>query len=344
MEVLIVRKDRAGLGAVEVVVPNPQKRHENRDVLFQRGGPKVGIRLEGTGQKLGEVLEADRQRDRKPDRRPEGVAAADPVPELEHVVGVDSEFFDLGAVGRKRHKMLGHPRRVAGGGEEPLAGRPGVGHRLQRGEGLRGDDEQRRLGVERLERLGDMGAVDVRDEVRGDIHAVLLQRLGRHKGTQIGTSDPDVDHIGDRLAGVPLPLAGVDLSAELPHLGQNGVNFREDVLAVDQHRGVVPLAKGGMMNGAPFGNVYFLAGEHRLDHLFHAGRLGQLDKKIDGGVVDPVLRVVEKNPVPLDRVLAETVWVVTKHLTHRDLIDLLLMIGQGRPDRECRRILHDCSS
>ena len=41
---------------------------------------------------------------------PEGVSSADPVPELEHVLGVDAEVDDLRAVGRKSHKMLGDSR------------------------------------------------------------------------------------------------------------------------------------------------------------------------------------------------------------------------------------------
>ena len=45
----------------------------------------------------------------------------------------------------------------------------GVGHRLQRGEGLRGDDEQRLRRVEVAGRLGEVGAVDVGDEAEGHL-------------------------------------------------------------------------------------------------------------------------------------------------------------------------------
>ena len=53
--------------------------------------------------------------------------------------------------------------------QRPGARRAGVGHRLQRGEGLRRDDEQRLGRVEVAGRLGEVGAVDVRDEAEGQV-------------------------------------------------------------------------------------------------------------------------------------------------------------------------------
>ena len=57
--------------------------------------------------------------------------------------------------------------------QEPVLGGGGVGDRLLRGERLAGDDEQRRLGVQLLDRLGDVRAVDVGDEV--DVQARLAR-------------------------------------------------------------------------------------------------------------------------------------------------------------------------
>ena len=39
---------------------------------------------------------------------PEGVSSSDPVPELEHVLGVDAEVNNLGTVGGQRDEVLGH--------------------------------------------------------------------------------------------------------------------------------------------------------------------------------------------------------------------------------------------
>ena len=41
---------------------------------------------------------------------PKRVSSSDPVPELEHVLGVDAELDDLGAVGRQSDEVLGHRR------------------------------------------------------------------------------------------------------------------------------------------------------------------------------------------------------------------------------------------
>ena len=67
--------------------------------------------------------------------------------------------------------------------ERPLPRGVGVGHRLQRREGLRGDDEERLLGVEVAGLLGEVGAVDVGDEAEGHLAArVVAQRLvGHHR-------------------------------------------------------------------------------------------------------------------------------------------------------------------
>ena len=65
------------------------------------------------GQHLPEALGPDREHRRQADRRVHRVAAADPVPEAEHVVGVDPELRDLLGVGRDRDEVLGDRRLVA---------------------------------------------------------------------------------------------------------------------------------------------------------------------------------------------------------------------------------------
>ncbi len=63
---------------------------------------------------------------------------------------------------------------VADGGlaqrlRDPGAGAGGVGHGLLGGEGFRGDDEQGAGRVERGERVGDVGAVHIGDEMRAQL-------------------------------------------------------------------------------------------------------------------------------------------------------------------------------
>ena len=63
-------------------------------------------------EELAEPSRADRQHQRQADRRVDRVAAADPVPEAEHVVGVDAELGDLLGVGADRDEVLAD-RRIA---------------------------------------------------------------------------------------------------------------------------------------------------------------------------------------------------------------------------------------
>ena len=54
-------------------------------------------------------------------------------------------------------------------------------------------------GSQPLERLGDVRAVDVGDEVDAQAGlAVGLQRLGHHDRAEVGAADADVDDVGDR--------------------------------------------------------------------------------------------------------------------------------------------------
>src|SRR3546814_5387771 len=62
--------------------------------------------------------------------------------------------------------------------------RCGIRHRLDRGEGLRCDDEERGLRIEEFERIGDMGAIDIGNEMRA--RAVVE---GRQRRSEEHTSE-----------------------------------------------------------------------------------------------------------------------------------------------------------
>ena len=57
----------------------------------ERRGAEVLVHRVEAGEQLGEVVGTDRDHRRQADRRVHRVAAADPVPEAEHVRGVDAE-------------------------------------------------------------------------------------------------------------------------------------------------------------------------------------------------------------------------------------------------------------
>ena len=76
-------------------------------VALERRGAEVLVHLVRAVEKLLEVSVAGGQRDRQADRRPQRVAAADPVPEHEHVLRRDAEGLHFGLVGRDRDEVLG---------------------------------------------------------------------------------------------------------------------------------------------------------------------------------------------------------------------------------------------
>src|SRR3712207_8614688 len=69
--------------------------------------------------------------------------------------------------------------------EEPLPGAVGIGEGFLRGERLAGDDEEGGFGPQRLERLGQVGAVHVRDEVDAELD---------RKSTRLNSSHANISY------------------------------------------------------------------------------------------------------------------------------------------------------
>src|SRR5262245_12203781 len=105
--------------------------------------------------------------------------------------------------------MLGHgPRITAQTLERPVASALSVGHRLQRCESLRRNDEQRLGRIKVASRLYEVCPVYVGDESAAQRPiAVVLQCFIRHDRTEIGATNADVDDIADPLARVTFPFA-----------------------------------------------------------------------------------------------------------------------------------------
>ena len=82
-------------------------------------------------RKSREVVRPDGDHQRQPDRRVDRVAAADPLPEAEHVGGVDAERRHLLGVRADGDEVAGDGV-LAEGVDEPGPGGAGVGQRLDR--------------------------------------------------------------------------------------------------------------------------------------------------------------------------------------------------------------------
>ena len=112
-----------------------------------------------------EVVVANVEADGETNSGPDRVAATDPGLEAEHVLGVDTKLANLLSICGKSNEVFGNIL-LFGGLEEPLLCGVGICGCLGGSEGLGGNEEEGRLGVRVLEGFGNVGAVDIGDEVQ----------------------------------------------------------------------------------------------------------------------------------------------------------------------------------
>ena len=269
----------------------------------------MAIDVGAAAQKLLEFRRPDRDRQRQADARPNRIAAADPIPEPEYATRLDSEFGDLVELGRDRGEMVRH-RFGAEGGADPFAGGSRVRHRLLGREGLRGDDEQGSRGVEAAQRVRDVGAVDVRNEMR----VQLQRRIGRqrargHRRPEVGAADADIDDVGHRLAERAADAALAHILGERQHFRALGCDVGRDVSPVDEDGLRCQVAQRGVKRRASFRRIDDLAAEHRVALGLDLGRLGERDQKTDRQGFDPLLREIEQEIVEDDMKPLETIGI-----------------------------------
>ena len=253
-QALVVGDDRAGRITADDAVPVADEAQEQGQV-FRRIGRRKCSSIACAPARKREISGPDGDHDRQADGRPERIAPADPIPEAEDALLRDAEGRHLVERGRDRREMRGH-RRLAQLLDDPAPRRLGIGHRLDGGEGFRGDDEQRRLRVQGLQRVGDMRAVDIGDVMQPRAVMIGRQRQRRHGRAEIGAADADIDHVGD--------LAGPHALGKFRHGGQHVVHVRHHIPARDHDGRVRLVAQRRMQHGAVLGDVDDLAREHRV--------------------------------------------------------------------------------
>ena len=302
VQVLVVREHGVARCAKEVVVPNADEGEDDREVLVDRSGLEMLIHFVCALVELHVVFEADAEADGKTDCRPQRIAAANPVPEFEHVCRVDTEFGNGFGVGGESNEVLCDSGLVTVESlEDGGLCSFGVRHGFKSRERLGSNDEERFFDVHLLEGFGHVGAVDVRNEVdfrrvfaSSRLVGIRLQGFGHHHRTEVGTADTDVHHVLDGLAGVALPLAGTHELGEFFHVLEHGANFGHHVLAIDADRIVTLVAECGVEHGALFGGVNLFASKVLGAHVFEIGRLQEVLELGHGFVGDDVLGVVQE--------------------------------------------------
>ena len=129
------------------------------------------------------------------------------------------------------------------------------------------------------------------------------QRARRHRRTEVGAADADIDHVGHRLAVRAAHPALAHVGGEGEHLVAFGLDRRRDVDAVDQDRRAGKIAQRAVQRRAPFGRIDQFAAEHRVALGGDVGRLGEREQQPQRLGVDPLLgEIVEQ--VAEDRVEA----------------------------------------
>jgi hypothetical protein len=139
----------------------------NRQIALERRSAEVLVNLVEAAEHRLKIFPSDRQHGRKSDSRIHRVAAANPVPELEHVGCIDAELRHLRRISRDCDEVLGNRRLVSTqASERPITRSVGIGHRLQRRESLRRDDKQRLRRIESINRFYEIGAIDIRYKMK----------------------------------------------------------------------------------------------------------------------------------------------------------------------------------
>jgi hypothetical protein len=229
-----------------------------------------------SGKHVAKIVRANGYYRGQADRAVHRIAAADPVPEAEHIRGIDAELADRVLVRRNGDEMARH-RRI--GAEllyrPPTRGR-GIGHSLKRREGLRGDDKQGLRCIQIVRRLDEIGAVDIGDEPEAHRPvAVGPKRPVGHLGAEIGAADADVDDVADSSTGMAGPDARANLLGKGRHPVENLVDLRNHVVAVDLDPRASRGTQGDVKNGAFLGDIDLLAAEHLIPPGSDAARLRQ---------------------------------------------------------------------
>ena len=223
---------------------------------------------------------------------------------------------------------------------DPLARGVRVGHRLQRGERFRANDDERRTGIECPRQVSELGAVDIRHAMHPDPrHCMVPKRPQRHDDAEVRSADPDVDDIGKALPPAAANAAlvyRVDERAEPVQLGLDLPRHR-DTIGPESVRSSA--AQRDMQRRPPLGLVDRLAGIHCRARGFHAGFPRQPQQQLPRARRQEIPRIVEQQVARAHRKPFESPVVPGEQPGQRHLRDLFTMMGLERPPRrQVRRV------
>ena len=336
-QVLVVGQHRDRPRFEEVHVPDSEQAEQGGQILLERSGAVVLVHRVEPGEHVVEAVGPDGEHGREADGGVHRVTAAHPIPEAEHVGGIDAERGHGLGIGAHRDEVLRHGGRIFERSQQPALDALGVRHRFLRRERLRTDDHERLGRVESLHGLGEVGAVHIREEAEGEVALrVVFERFVGHHGAEVRPADADVHDGANALPREAGPRAGTDAVREVRHAVEHGVNVRHHVLAIDDDRGTPRGAKGRVEHGASFGDVDLVAAEQGVDTVAELALLGELHEQLQRFVGDAVLGVIEEHAFGLGGESFASARILREELPEVLRADLGMVRLQGLPRGEAR--------
>jgi hypothetical protein len=269
----------------------------------------------GAVEHLAEPFRPHRQHQRQPDRPPQRIAPADIVAKAEDPLGGDAERGGLLHRRTDRGEMAGRlpfPDRRRQGGARAF----GIRHRLERGEGLRGDQDQRGAQIDARQHIGQMRPVDVRHHM--DIGAVGMgrQRAQRHLGPERRAADADMDDMGEPPAAGRCDRTRPHAARETRHPGKRVANLGPHIAAGHCQPSAIGVAQGHVQHRAALAFVDRRATEHRVAARAKPGRIGKREQRVPCRGCQRGAGIVEAQPVGLDRKRAGPAGIGGKQIAH----------------------------
>ena len=193
-------------------------------------------------------------------------------------------------------------RGLAQRGDKPGARCRRVLHRLLRRECLRADDEERRRRIKLFQRVGDVRAVDIGDEMEAEIiRREGAERAHRHGRAEVRAADADVDDRRQRLSRRAFHGAGAHPPGEETGARPLGEDIGHDVAPRRHHRTAGEIAQRGVQDRARLARIDDRAGEHGVALFFNPRGAGEREEQLHRLVGDEVFGIIEKETVLRDR-------------------------------------------
>mmetsp|Transcript_4222 Transcript_4222/g.8573 ORF Transcript_4222/g.8573 Transcript_4222/m.8573 type:complete len:425 (-) Transcript_4222:52-1326(-) len=342
VHVLIVWQNGHRFGVKEVVVPNSNQRQCQGQVFLAIVLEEVLIHGMGTSMHFHPVIKANRQGNGSSNGRPKRITSTDPIPESEHVIGIDTKLGHAFSIGRQGCKVLGNRRLVSLEClEDPRFGRSSVGHGFLRSKGFGGDQKERRFGVASLQNFGNVGTVHVGAEVHLEITlGIRFECLADHDGAQVTSSDSNIDDRVNGLSSVSFPCSTTNLFGKILDARKNIIDFRHDVLAVHQNGRVGLIPQCHVQDGPPFGIVDLFTRKHGLGFSLDILLFCKLVQQGHGFFRHTVLAVIQQNVFKGHAELVEALLVGREQVLHVRVFHGGVMRRKGLPSGRRSQTAH----